>query len=221
MAQINEAESLQRDIENHSHFNNCFSINTKNEFYSKKNELNKIRECFNDMKNTELDIINKTLNKRNAEQELNNLTAISEKDLQNLKEKLNLMEKINLKNNENELNNLIDRYNNFQLKKKYDIDQIDKEITSLNQQITAKKESLNKELDLKTKEELFKLTNEYKIKLLKYTNLKKLEKQEKEKENEIKQKKFEADKAIEFIELKRKADLVQRIITMYKNISIN
>ena len=65
------------------------------------------------------------------------------------------------------------------------------------------------------------MTNEYKIKLLKYTNLKKLEKQEKEKENEIKQKKFEADKAIEFIELKRKADLVQRIITMYKNISIN
>ena len=77
------------------------------------------------------------------------------------------------------------------------------------------------ELDLKTKEELFKLKNEYQIELLRYTNKKKLEKQEKEKEDEIKQKKFEADKAIEFMELKRKADLVQRIICMYKNISLS
>ena len=49
---------------------------------------------------------------------------------------------------------------------------------------------------------------------------KKLEKQENDKDNEVKQKQFEADKAIEFMELKRKADLVQRIIVMYKNISL-
>lgn len=65
------------------------------------------------------------------------------------------------------------------------------------------------------------MENEYKIKLLQYTNKKKLEKQEKEKENEIKLKKFEADKTIEFIELKRKADLVQRIIKILKNKNLN
>lgn len=43
----------------------------------------------------------------------------------------------------------------------------------------------------------------------------------KEKENEVKQKQFEADKAIEFIELRRKADLVKRVIVMYKNISLS
>ena len=64
------------------------------------------------------------------------------------------------------------------------------------------------------------MENEYKIKLLQYTNKKKLEKQENDKDNEVKQKQFEADKAIEFMELKRKADLVQRIIVMYKNISL-
>ena len=47
-----------------------------------------------------------------------------------------------------------------------------------------------------------------------------MEKQENDKENEVKQKQFEADKAIELMELKRKADLVQRIIIMYKNISL-
>jgi len=64
------------------------------------------------------------------------------------------------------------------------------------------------------------MENDYKIKLLHYTNKKKLEKQEKEKDNEIKKKQFEANKAIELMELKRKADLVQRIIIMYKNISL-
>lgn len=49
---------------------------------------------------------------------------------------------------------------------------------------------------------------------------KKLENQELEKEDEIKQKKFEADIDIESMELRRKANLVQRIIIMYKNISL-
>lgn len=221
MAQINEAESLRREIENHSHFGKCLPISKKNEFYTKKSELIKVSNCFNDLKNIEVDIINATLLKRNSEQELNNLKDISEKDIENLKEKLNLMDELNLKNNENVLNNLKDRYSNFQLKKKSYIEQLNKDISNLKKQIEAKKESLNTELDLKTKEELFKLKNEYQIELLRYTNKKKLEKQEKEKEDEIKQKKFEADKAIEFMELKRKADLVQRIILMYKNISLS
>ena len=37
---------------------------------------------------------------------------------------------------------------------------------------------------------------------------------------EIKKKKFEADKAIEFNELKQKALLVQKIISSIKNISL-
>ena len=49
-------------------------------YYNKKNELIKIKDCFNDLKNTEVDIINATLIKRNSEQELNNLKAISEKE---------------------------------------------------------------------------------------------------------------------------------------------
>ena len=81
-------------------------------------------------------------------------------------------------------------------------------------------ESLRNELDYKKQEELFKLKNEFKIKLIQYTNKKKLEKQEKEKEMEIKKKKFEADKAIEFNELKQKALLVQKIISSIKNISL-
>ena len=221
MAQINEAESLKVKIERHQHFDKCLEYNAKNEFYKKRNELNNIRNNFNDLKSIEIDIINAIHNKTNSEKELNNLKAISEKDLENLKIKLDYMEEINLKKNESELSNLKDSYNNFQLEKKYNLEKLDKEISNLKIEIDAKKESLNSELDLKKKEEIYKLKNDYKIKLLQYTNKKKLEKQMKEKENEVKQKQFEADKAIEFIELRRKADLVKRVIVMYKNISLS
>lgn len=79
---------------------------------------------------------------------------------------------------------------------------------------------MKNEVDYKKQEELFKLKNEFKIKLIQYSNKKKLEKQEKEKEKEIRQKKFEADKAIEFNELKQKALLVQKIISSIKNMSL-
>lgn len=220
MAQINEAETLQGEIENHLHFNKCFSTNAKNEFYSKRDELNKARTIFNDLKNNEIDIIKVNLDKKKSEVELNNLRNINKNELENLKEKLKVMEEINIKTNENELNDLKDEYSNFQLKKKYDLEQLDIEISNLNKQIIAIRENLNQKLDLQTKEELLKMTNEFEIKLLQHTNQKKLEKQEKEKEFEVRKKKFEADKAIEFIELKRKADLVQRIIAMFKNISL-
>lgn len=68
---------------------------------------------------------------------------------------------------------------------------------------------------------MYKLSNEYKIKLIKYENQKRLEKQEKENLIEIKKKKFEADKEIKLNELKQKAILVQKIISIYKNISLS
>lgn len=220
MTQINEAESFQRSIESHSHFNTkCLSMYDYNEFFSKRNELNKCINCYNDLKYYEKQIINAVLDKKNKEKELNNLKAISYKDLENLKIKLKTMEEIYLKDNENNLNNLINKYNNYELKLKYDLELLDKEIVNLKKEIQVKKENINNELDLKKKEELFKLTNEYKIKVIQYTNKKKLEKQKKEKEFEIKQKRFEADKAIELNKLKQKSLLVQKIILTIKNIS--
>jgi hypothetical protein len=80
MAQINEAESIQREIENHCHFNKCLDYNTKTDFYNKKNSLTNALNNYNNLRNTEIDIINATHNKTSAEKELNILKSISEKD---------------------------------------------------------------------------------------------------------------------------------------------
>jgi hypothetical protein len=67
---------------------------------------------------------------------------------------------------------------------------------------------------------LFKITNEYKIKLIKYQNEKEIEKQINEKNLSIKKKEFEAKKEIELDDMKNKAELVQKIIACVKNISL-
>jgi hypothetical protein len=76
MAQINEAESLQREIEHHNHFNKCLDYSTKNDFYNKKNNLTNARNNYNNLGNVEIDIINAIHNKTNDEQELTNLKSI-------------------------------------------------------------------------------------------------------------------------------------------------
>ena len=221
MTQIIEAESLQTKIETHSHFNNsCLEQEKIDDFHVIKKHLNKCKDYFEYLKNTEKEIIQNELDKKNKQKELDNLKVITKKDLDNLKLKLNGMEKIYIQEKENKLNAIINNYNNYGLKNQYDKTSLDKEIENLKNEIILKEESLRNELDLKKKEELFKLTNEYKIKLCQYTNKKKLEKLEKEKDMEIKQKKFEADKAIEFNELNKKSLLVEKIIASIKNISL-
>ena len=76
------------------------------------------------------------------------------------------------------------------------------------------------EIELLKKEKLYELKNEYKLNLLRYKNSKELEKAEKEKDEEIKRKQFDAEKEIKFHEMKNKAEFVQKIIAMIKNIEL-
>lgn len=221
MAEINEAEGIQRKIESNSHFNNkCLSEYDIHKLIENKNNLYDCKNIFYELNNNEKEIIELTLDKKNVEKELNNLKAINKKDLENLKLKFENVEKIYYEENEKILNGMKNNLNNYELKTKYDLESYDKEIENLKKEIKTKEESLKNELDLKKKEELFKLTNEFKLKLVQYINQKKLEKQKKEAEDEIKQRQFESDKAIEFNELRQKAFLVQKIISSIKNISL-
>ena len=221
MAQINEAEYFIKKIQSHEHFNDeCLPKNIISKFPEQLNKINKIKKDFDELQNYKDEIIKTELDKKIAEKELNNLKIIDAKELDNIKLKLNDLEEIYYKENENNLNNLKDKYNNFELKNKNTLEILGKEIENLKKEIKIKEESFNNELDLKKKEELFKIANEFKLKLIQYTNKKKLEKQERETEMEIRQRKFEADRAIELNELNQKALLVQKIISSIKNISL-
>jgi hypothetical protein len=101
------------------------------------------------------------------------------------------------------------------------MERMDLSISNLKEEISKLQDKFTEEIDLKKKEELFKITNEYKIKLIKYKNEKELENQKKENEYIIKKAQFEASKKIELEDLKNKAEFVQKLMFMMKNISLN
>lgn len=220
MTNINEATLLIQKIEEHPHFSKCLKGIDKSEFNSNKTELIEIKTCSERMKNVEKDIIKLHYDVNTAEKELGNTKSVDEKELETINKKLIILENINIKENERKLNECINNYNYNELKNINELRQLDKEIFNLKNEMDNIKERLENELDLKKKEELFKLSNDYKIKLLQYENKKKIEKQEKEKEIFIKQKQIEADKEIELNELQNKAELVKKIIAIYKSISL-
>ena len=136
MAQINEAESIRNNIQYHSHFNDkCLPQYEIDKFNENKKKLDKCRNYFEDLKNTEEDIIQEDRDKKNIEKELNNLKIISEKDIENLKTKVNGIEEIYFKEKENNVNYLKNSYENYELKKTFEIKSLDKDIDNLKKEI--------------------------------------------------------------------------------------
>lgn len=225
MSRIKEADILRNKIESHRHYNcQCFSTSSNdyyNNFCSKRNELFKYKNLYDSFEPLKNDIAIEFNNKKLKENELENKKKQNSREFNNLMEKFRNQEEINRQRNENQLTEAKNNYNNEELKFKNEVEQLDIDITNLEQEICKLKEKFNEEIDFKKKEELFKITNEYNIKLIKFKNLKELEKQRKENDFLIKKAEFEAKKKVELDDLKNKSEFVQKIIFMMKNISLN
>jgi hypothetical protein len=217
---ISEAESIQSKIENHSHWNMCFNGSDYDTFRKKKNILYRIRNCYNDINNYERYIIDIYFSIRDKENEKNNQNDLFRRKLQSIKNE-----------NENSLNVEKRRKENAiqEMKNELDINRrqceshlnlINEDISNLQKEIKELNIAKNDEIELSKKEKLYELKNEFKLDLLRYKNKKELEKEKQEKEQEIKRKQFEAEKEIKFNEMKNKAELVQKIISMCKNLEL-
>ena len=76
-------------------------------------------------------------------------------------------------------------------------------------------------VDYKKKYILNEITNEYKIKLIKYQNEKEREKEKKIAEKEIREEEFKAKKEYEKNDMKNKAAMAQKLIVIFKNLLSN
>ena len=217
---IEAAETIRNNIYNSNHYSKCLSYNQQYNFTYQNNKLNRIRNCYDNIISYETKIIE--INNRNItkQKEKENQEEIFKKDLEIKRKENENVIKISEKQKENELNEFNQKWDISILKNESKLSQINEDIINLEKEI--------KELDLKTKEEiellkkekLYELKNEYKLNLLRYKNSKELEKAEKEKDEEIKRKQFDAEKEIKFHEMKNKAEFVQKIIAMIKNIEL-
>ena len=216
---IQAAETIRNNIYNSNHYSKCLS-NYQQYITYQNNKLNRIRNCYDNIISYETKIIE--INNRNItkQKEKENQEEIFKKDLEIKRKENENVIKISEKQKENELNEFNQKLDISILKNESKLSQINEDIINLEKEI--------KELDLKTKEEiellkkekLYELKNEYKLNLLRYKNSKELEKAEKEKDEEIKRKQFDAEKEIKFHEMKNKAEFVQKIIAMIKNIEL-
>ena len=226
MSKLYEAEYIRDKILSNCHYKNssCFSISSNyyyKEFCSKKDLLTKYRNLYNSFEPMKDDIIKRYNNIEYKKNELENNRKQYEKEFNNLKEKLTKEKEINHQQNENQLIQAKNNYDNKEMKFKNLVDSLDMNISNLNQEINKLNEKFNEEIDLKKKEELFKIANEYKLKLIQYKNSKELENQRKQNEYLIKKAQFKAKKKIELEDLKNKSEFVQKLMFMMKNISLN
>lgn len=221
MSRINEATSLKSKIENHSHYGPCFNGDDYSIFKEKRDELNRIKGCYDSIIDYERYIIDQYYANRSKENELGNNRDSHRRELDYKRRQYSNEEELQRKNNENIINNSKKELENYKLQNECELKQIKEDISNLKKEIDELNKKNEVELELKKREKLSDLKNEYKIKLIKYKHMKELDKKRKEKNLLIKKKEFEAQKEIELNEMKNKAELVQKIISMCKNISLN
>ena len=218
---ISEAESIRNKIKENYHYSICFNGNDLKKFENQNDKLIRIRNCYDNISSYQNLIIDTFYQNENKEKELSNQDELIEEDLKVIKKENEYNLTIEEKKRNNEIKDLKKNFENLKLKNENDIKIKNEEIFNL--------ENENKELNIKKEEEiellkeikLIELKNEYKLNLIKYQNMKELEKAEFEKNEEIRKKQFEAEKEIKFNEMKNKAELVQKIISMCKNMDLN
>ena len=218
---IYEAKSIESKIMNNSHYSNCFNGSDYNSFCEKRNKLDRIRKCYDNIIYYEKNIIEEDYNYKNKEKDLSNQNELFRRNLEIEKKNNNNRLDIEEKNLQNELNKLEKEFELYKTKFDCDLQQINEDISNIKKVNIELKSKKDAEIELLKKEKLFELKNEYRLKLLKYKNMKELEKELNEKNEEIKRKQFEAEKEIKFNEMKNKAELVQKIIAICKSIQLN
>ena len=218
---ISEAESIRNKIKENNHYSICFNGYDLKNFENQNDKLIRIRNCYDNISSYENLIIDTFYQNKNKEKDLSNQDELLEEDLKVIKKENECNLRVEEKKRKNEINDLKKKFENSKLKNENDIKIKNEEIFNLEKENKELNRKIDEEIELLKYIKLLELKNEYKLNLIKYQNMKELEKAEYYKNEEIRKKQFEAEKEIKFNEMKNKAALVQKIITMCKNIDLN
>ena len=221
MSNIYTCESIKRRIENHSHYGPCFNGDVYTNFSSKREDLRKCRECYDEVVNTERELIDDNYKNKNLEQKIENLKATAKKEFENTIKKYDDEEKIKSIEYENKIENIIKTNEINKTKNENELNLLDIDISNLKIEIEQLKEKYEKEIDYIKKNKLNKIKNEYKLKLIKYQNEKEKEKEKREADMEIKKKEFELKKEFEINDMKNKSLVAQQLMVIFKTTLLN
>ena len=221
MSNIYECERIKSSIENHSHYGPCFNEGVYHTFCSKRDDLSKCRNCYDDLNRVKNELIDYNYKIKNLEKEIENLKIKNKCIIDNEKDKYRYEEIEKSKDYDNEIARLIHIKENYEKEKENKLKLLDQDISNLKIEIDKLKSKYENEVDYKKKCILNEITNEYKIKLIKYQNEKEKEKEKKLAEREIRKELFETEKECEINEMKNNAVMAQKLIVIFKNILSN
>jgi hypothetical protein len=151
MSNIYNCERLQNRIENHSHYGKCFNGGVYSDFKTKRGDLGRCKNYYNELLKEEREIINANYKNKNLEKEIDNIKQTKEIEYKNTL--------INYSNKEMaisiDIKNKIDNIINVNKINKINIENqsklLDEEITNLKIKIDKLKELYEKEIDYKKK----------------------------------------------------------------------
>lgn len=221
MTNINICEKIKNRIENHSHYGACFNGDAYIVFKSKREDLRICRNCYNEVINIEIQLIDRNNKKLNLEKQINDLKTTTNIEYKNIEEKYKNEEEIKSLENENEIENIKKSSEINTVQNEKELKLLDVDISNLKIEIEQLKIRYEKEVDYKKKNKLNEIKNEYKLKLIKYQNKKEKEKEKREADWEIKRKEFNCQKELEINDMKNKSLLAQQLMSIFKTTLLN
>ena len=221
MSHIYHSLELQKRIEKHSHYINCLRGEDYTKFCTKREQLGKYQNIYEQMKNSKEDLINLNYEYKNKIQQYNNLEHASNIKYENDRKSFEEEERLLALNNQNKIQEIIkqNELNKIQINNK--INSLNEEINNIKVLIDNLKTQNDMDIDYKKKTILNKIKNDYKLKLVKYQNEKEKEKTRAMALYEIKKKNFEVQKEVEINKMKNISLVVQEIIAILKTTSLN
>jgi hypothetical protein len=220
---ISSAESIEKEIRNHSHYGPCLNGSRYSTFCEKSNELSKCKNYRKEVYELKEDIIKEFNDLKTKEKEKNQSEELFEKECQALIEKNENEEKIETEENEKKLKMKDEEFKTKKEKGKNKLEELETDIKNLREIIITLKENKADEIEKRKEEILNKLEHEYELKIYKYEMEKEYQKIEIEERIKVKQKDIQRRKRLEFAELKNKSELVNKLIYCFKinNFMIN
>lgn len=221
MSHIYHSLELQKRIEKHSHYINCLRGEDYTKFCTKREQLEKYQNIYEQMKNSKEDLINLNYEYKNKIQQYNNLEHASNIKYENDRKSFEEEERLLALNNQNKIQEIIkqNELNKIQINNK--INSLNEEINNIKVLIDNLKTQNDMDIDYKKKTILNKIKNDYKLKLVKYQNEKEKEKTRAMALYEVKKKNFEVQKEVEINKMKNISLVVQEIIAILKTTSLN
>ena len=213
---ITSADFLRNSIKNHSHYGSCLNGSRYRIFHEKSNILDLCNNYKKNVNRLTKEIIEENNKLKIKEKEATKSREVADREYELFKEKFKSEEDNEIKYNENKLKNLEEKKKNEKKAAKNEIEKLKKDIENMKEIIETLRNKNTEEEKWKKEEIINNLQHEYELKLDRYKLEKEYQRLEKEQKIRLMEKKYKLEKEVEFAELKKSSDLVDKIINCIK-----